>query len=535
MTTLTAGLSPLLRLALRRDRIMLPVWLYALIATVAGTAFSIRKLYPDQASRDRLAASINGNPSLRALYGPLYDTHSLGAVVAWRALPYGGLMIGLLCLLLVTRHTRAEEEAGRLELLGAGAVGRGTALSAALTTAAVSCATVGAVATVVLLTLGEAASGSLALGLAYAATGLLFAGVAALAAQVARTGRAANGLGGALLGLAFLLRTVGDAAGPHGAGHWLVWLSPIGWAEQVQPFAADRWWVLLLQLVVAAAEMTGAYALLLRRDHGAGLLPDRPGPADAPSSLRGAAGLAWRLQRAGLWGWTAALLVSGLVLGAITDGVRQLVDDSAQVAQMMERMGGTTGVVDSYLSTCMTFLAMASAAYAVQSTLRLRGEETGGRAEPLLAGAVGRLSWAAGLLAYPLAGSAALLLAGGLGAGLGTGAVLGDAGTWTGRLLGAALVQVPAVWLFAGFGTALFGLLPRWTTAAWGVLGVALLIAYLGPVVDAGQWLLDLTPFTHVPRLPGGELRTAPLVWLVLLSAALLGAGLAGLRRRDVG
>ncbi|MFD0331968.1 hypothetical protein ACFQZC_36895 [Streptacidiphilus monticola] len=287
-------------------------------------------------------------------------------------------MIGLLCLLLVTRHTRAEEEAGRLELLGAGAVGRGTALSAALTTAAVSCATVGAVATVVLLTLGEAASGSLALGLAYAATGLLFAGVAALAAQVARTGRAANGLGGALLGLAFLLRTVGDAAGPHGAGHWLVWLSPIGWAEQVQPFAADRWWVLLLQLVVAAAEMTGAYALLLRRDHGAGLLPDRPGPADAPSSLRGAAGLAWRLQRAGLWGWTAALLVSGLVLGAITDGVRQLVDDSAQVAQMMERMGGTTGVVDSYLSTCMTFLAMASAAYAVQSTLRLRGEETGG-------------------------------------------------------------------------------------------------------------------------------------------------------------
>jgi ABC-2 type transport system permease protein len=229
------------------------------------------------------------------------------------------------------------------------------------------------------------------------------------------------------------------------------------------------------------------------------------------------------------------LLVSGLVLGAITDGVRQLVDDSAQVAQMMERMGGTTGVVDSYLSTCMTFLAMAAAAYAVQSTLRLRAEETGGRAEPLLAGAVGRLSWAAGHLAYPLAGSAALLLAGGLGAGLGTGAVLGDAGTWTGRLLGAALVQLPAVWLFAGFGTALFGLLPRWTTAAWGVLGVALLIAYLGPVVDAGQWLLDLTPFTHVPRLPGGELRTAPLVWLVLLSTALLGAGLAGLRRRDVG
>ena len=49
----TAGLGELLRLALRRDRIMLPVWIYALVGSVASTLVSIRHLYPDDASRDR--------------------------------------------------------------------------------------------------------------------------------------------------------------------------------------------------------------------------------------------------------------------------------------------------------------------------------------------------------------------------------------------------------------------------------------------------------------------------------------------------
>src|SRR5258708_27278516 len=101
----TAGVGTLLELALRRDRIMLPVWLYALIASIAGTAFSIKKLYPTQASRDQLAQSIGDNPSLRALYGPMYDTHSLGALTAWRSLAVSGLILGIFCVLLITRHT----------------------------------------------------------------------------------------------------------------------------------------------------------------------------------------------------------------------------------------------------------------------------------------------------------------------------------------------------------------------------------------------------------------------------------------------
>ena len=530
----TAGVDRLARLALRRDRIMLPVWLYAILATIIGTAYSIKNLYPTQASREQLQQSIDVNPSLRALYGPMYDTHTLGAVTAWRVLPVGGLMLAVFCVLLVTRHTRAEEEDGRLELLGAGAIGRSAPLTAALAEAVVACVAVGFVAAAVMPFFGQGVVGSLAFGLTFTAVGLAFTGLSAVTAQLTETGRAANGLAGAMIGLAYLLRAVGDAAGTSGSLGWTVWLTPFGWVERVRPWAGDRWWVIALMLLGAATLIAGAYTLADRRDLGSGLLPQRPGPPAAGPGLRGAFGLARRLQQGIFFGWGAGLLVTGFVLGGLTKGIQQLVGDSPQVADIMTRYGGVKGATDSYLSTAVSFLTMAAAFYGVQSVLRLRTEETSGRAEQVLSGDVGRMRWAAGHLVFPALGSAAIMLVGGLGVGLGAGAVLGDVGGWTGKMVQAALVSVPAVWIFAAAALALFGLLPKGTSAAWGVLGVLLLISYLGPAVNIGQWLLDLTPFTHVPRLPGGTFSWTPLLWLTGISAVLTAAGLVGVRRRDI-
>jgi ABC-2 type transport system permease protein len=54
-------------------------------------------------------------------------------------------------------------------------------------------------------------------------------------------------------------------------------------------------------------------------------------------------------------------------------------------------------------------------------------------------------------------------------------------------------------------------------------------------VLQLSHWVLDISPFTHVPRLPGGTVSASPLLWLSLVALALGAVGLAALRRRDIG
>ncbi|MFC1407912.1 ABC transporter permease [Streptacidiphilus sp. N1-12] len=514
MSRLT-GTATLLRLALRRDRVMLPVWLYASVGSLAATAVSFRRLYPTPASQQEFAATVNATDSLRAVYGSVHSG-SIGGLTAWRMGTLGGVVVALMSFLLVIRHSRAEEEAGRLELLGAGATGRTAPPAAAVSTALLGNTLVGLLMPLVLISLGEPAAGSFAFGLAVACCGLVFTGTAAVAAQVFETGRAANGTCGALLGLAFLLR----AADPS--------LSPLGWIEEVHAYGGDRWWTLAPPLAAATAQLALASALVARRDLGAGLLPQRPGPARAADRLRSPAALAWRLQRGTLLGWSLGFLTAGTVFGGLAGGVRSLVGGSTQMLQVMQRLGGRPGVTDSYLATMAGLLGMAAAVYAVQAVLRLRSEEAEGRAEPLLATPVSRLRWAAGHLLHPSLGSLALLLAGGLG--LSAGAALSGVPR-TAHLLGGTLAQAPAAWLAAAVALALIGLAPTRTPLAWGLLGAALLISFVGPALNAGQWLLDLSPFTHVPAF---SVRAEPLLWLTALTAALTLTGLTALQRRDL-
>ena len=128
-----------------------------------------------------------------------------------------------------------------------------------------------------------------------------------------------------------------------------------------------------------------------------------------------------------------------------------------------------------------------------------------------------------------------MLATGGLVAGLAHGLRAGDLGGQLPRVLGAALVQLPAVWVLAALGAALFGLLPRLVVGAtWAVLGVVLAITTFGEALQLSRWLLDLSPFAHLPRLPAATFTATPLLWLVVVAVALAAAGLAAFRRRDL-
>ncbi|MFI1482028.1 ABC transporter permease [Streptomyces sp. NPDC020747] len=516
-----AGTWTLLRLALRRDRVMVPLWVAVIALMVVSMPGSLESVYSTAAERADVARQMLTNSSLRAMYGPVFGD-SLGGLVAWRIGTYAGVFAGIMSLLVVVRHTRDEEESGRQEMVSAGMVGRRAPLTAALLAALVANSALALIITGGLA--GQGSSGALALGLGTAGVGMVFATMAAIVAQLTESARLAKGLTGGLLGAAFVLRAAGDSSVSDGSSV-LTWLSPVGWLENLRSFADERWWVLLLFVAAVALQGLIAYDLTGRRDVGMSFLPTRPGPASG--RLGTAWALAWRLQRGSVLGWSLGFLAAGVAFGGITTGATDLVGDNERTREIIERMGGQSGITDAFLATMVGMLGMVAALYVVQSVLRLHAEETSQRAEPILANAVGRLRWASGHLLIAFGGATLIMLVGGLGLALGYGQNLPS-------VLGACLVQLPAIWTIGGLAVLLHGVSPTVAPGAWGAAGAVLLLGWIGPALDLPDTLLDLSPFGHLPKLPGGEMAWTPMLVLTGIAIALVGVGLGALRRRDL-
>ena len=526
------GTGQLVRFILRRERLRLVIWIAVLALVPVAVANAFVQLYPLEAERTQLAATVASSPALVSLLGPVYDS-SFGALTAWRVGTIASLLVGLMAILTVIRNTREEEETGRRELLGSTVLGRHAPLAAALLVACGAGLVLGGVVAAGLLVANLGAPGAAAFGLGFAAVAMLFAGAAAVAAQLTESAGAARGIAVGFAGLAFLLRVAGDGGEASGIG-WLSWLSPIGWFTRLRPFASERWWLLLPFLGSAVVLGTVGFVLSSRRDVGAGVLPSRPGPATAGPSLRSALGLGWRIHRPALLGWSLGLVAVGVVYGSVADSIGDMLDDSPQLAEIFEQLGGAAGITDAFFATSMGILALIATAYGIRSVLRSRVEEEGLRAEPILATATPRLRWAWSHIMFGILGPVLMLTAAGFASGATYGAIVGDIGGSAPAVLEAALIQVPAVWFVVGVAVALYGLIPRAASLSWAVLVSSLLLGQLGQILQFPQWTLNLSPFSHIPRLPSADMEIAPLVVLTAIAVAFTAVGLAGFHRRDM-
>jgi ABC-2 type transport system permease protein len=531
MTSATplAGLSTVLRFMLRRDRVRLPAWaggmgLFTLyVATAIPAAYSLEDL-----------ADVSGmfaDPAGRMLVGPAHglETPTYEQMVANGYGLYLILLAALMSILTVARHTRAEEQTGRAELVRANVVGRHTPLTAALVVTLLTnlaCAT--AIVVVALGVGGYAVTGSLLLGASVAAVGLAFAGVASVTVQLSEYSRAAAGMAGGVLGAAFVLRAGGDMA--RQGGNLLSWLSPLGWGQQTAPFVLDRWWPLLLTLALAAVTTVAGYALAHRRDLGASLVTVRPGHPRAHPSLGSALGLSWRLQRAAIIGWTASLAASGLVFGGFADTMLGALEDMPEV---FRELFGDDDLLAGYLGYMAMFMSLLTSVYAVLAVQGLRNEETGGRAEALLSTPISRRRWLGTNLAVIAGGVVVITTATGVATGTGAAVVTGDAAhLW--QLTAAHVGFVPAVLVVLGIAATLFGLVPSAVGATWALLAYGMLVGSFGALLDLPQVAFDLSPFQHLPQMPREDFALAPVLALGAVAAATVAAGLATFHRRDL-
>lgn len=525
------GAGVLFRTFLRHDILFIFGWTAGVTLLYWSQGIGVDGLYSTQAEFDKAAASMEHNAAFIAMAGPPRALNTTGGQVAWQATAFGAVLVGLMSMFLVGRHTRAEEESGRDELVRSAAIGRHAPMTAALGVTLLANAVVALVTTAALLGYGLPATGSWAIGIGLFLVGACFTGVALVAAQLTQGVRSMYGIAGVVLGASYAIRAIGDVAGSG-----LSWFSPIGWYQAMRAYADERWWPALLLVAAACLALGAAYAVFGRRDIGSGVWAARPGPARADSTLvgwgaPGALGLAWRLHRGSLVGWTAGVFLGGLGYGTIGNDVGDLFGDSDATREVFA--AGAADLVDGFYAAAGLMLALLAGGYAVSASLRARGEEDAGRVETLLSTGLSRTGWFVTHLVVTVLGTIAVVVASGVGLGVGHSLTTGE---WdqTGRLAMAPVSAGAGVLVLVGLGVLLVGVLPRWAGLAWLALGFCVVVMFFGDLLRFPDWVVDVSPFSHLALVPAEPFDAAPYAVVLLLGVALLAVGVVGLRRRDL-
>lgn len=528
-----AGLAPLTRLVVRRNRWFYLAWVLPLALVVPLTA-SVYETVVDPRNADVLIATMTHNPTMRAMLGPPVDLTTPGGFTVWRVGTFVAAMAGMMAVLGVVRSTRAEEEDGRTELLRSGVLGRHVPLVAPVLVTLAANGVLGLLVTVGMVVTGEPGAGSAAFGLGIALVGAVFAGVGALTAQVTSAARSARALGLWTLAAAYTLRAVADGSGDGSPLAALGWASPVQWMALTRPYADERWWVLLLPLATTALLLAGAQILHERRDHGAGLWAARPGPARAASSLGSPLGLSWRLHRGSILGWTTGMLLFAAAMGSLSTTFDTMLEDVPALAAILERMGGgATVLTEAFFVAMLSIVSVLMGVLGILIFHRLRAEEEAGHAEVVLATATSRTRLLGSHLLPALLVPVALLLLTGVVMSLRLAAAHDD-WSWPVRVAGAAAVLAPGGLVVLGLAVLLHGWAPRLSWLVWVVVGWSLLMVWVGAILDLPGWLTGLTPWAPLPRLPTESMGWPPVLLLTGLALLLGALGTAGYRRRDV-
>jgi ABC-2 type transport system permease protein len=511
-----------------RVRTIAFAYVFAAYAYIQPVGF--RNAYATLAERLAFARSFGENRGIRLLYGEPHDIATVAGYTAWRVGGVLAIAAALFGLLSAVRAYRAEEDSGRLEIVLAGVVARRTASLAALSAIAAGMAILWLAELAGFAIAGLRVGSSAYLALATASVIPVCAGIGAVTSQLAPNRRIALGLGGAIVGVLFLLRVLADTL--DGVG-WLRWTTPLGWAEEMRPFGDARPAVLVLPIAATALLLVAAVRLAADRDVGTGVLPSRDTADPRLRLLSSPTAQALRSNGGSLTAWVGSVAVFGFIIGAVSKSVSPA-DVSENLEREIAKLGsGAITTPTGYLAFVFIFVALVACVFVCTQIGAARQEEAEQRLETLLALPTDRRRWLFGRVVLAVAGAAAIAIAAGLVAW--AGARTAGADVSLPRSLEAGANCLPIAVLFLGFAGLAYAAAPRASAGiAYGVLTVAFIWNLVGALVGAPRWVVDLTPFAHVGLVPVQPFRVIAAAVMVALGAACTVGALSVFRRRDL-
>jgi ABC-2 type transport system permease protein len=384
-----------------RVRTIAFAYLFAAVAYIQPVTY--RHAYPMLSQRLSFAHSFGANKAVVLFYGKAYDLLTVGGYSAWRVGGTLAIFAAVFGLLAAVRALRTEEDTGRAELVLAGVVGRRTAFLASIAAIAVGALVLWLAEFLGLTIGGLPAGGSAYLALATASAVPVFVGVGALSSQLAPTRRVALELGGAVVGLSFLLRVIADTSSSLG---WLRWATPLGWSEELRPFTGAHPIVLLLQLAASALLLVTAARLSARRDVGSGMLASHVRAVPRLRLLSSPTAGALRGERTSLVVWLSSVGAFAFIVGVISNSI-SAAGISKQLQHELAKLGsGSILTPRGYLGFTFIFFVLTVCLFAVSQIAAARHEEAEQRLETVLAMPVGRRAWLGGRLVLATAAAA---------------------------------------------------------------------------------------------------------------------------------
>ncbi|PGZ15445.1 ABC transporter permease [Bacillus cereus] len=516
---------------MRRERIRTPIWLLSLSILTCIVAVSFTEMYPSQQERQIIAETMK-NPAMVAMLGQGYGlkNYTIGAMMANQMLLFTAIAVGIMSILFVARHTRADEEDGRIEMIRSLPVGRLSNLNATIYVSfginVILALIIGlglSVLNIESIDLGS----SLLYGAALGATGIIFTAITALFAQLTESSRGTIGFSITILLISYLIRAIGDVS-----NETLSWFSPFGWVLGSEVYVNNYWWPIVLTIGVAFVLVIISLYLNAIRDLEAGFIPAKPGRKQASHFLQSPFGLALRLQRIGIIAWGIGLFILGASYGSILGDLESFFANNEMMAKMLTPVEGFS-LTEQFLSTLMKVITMMCTIPPLMAMFKLKGEEKQNRTEHLLSRATSRSQVMGSYFIVSIISGFVMLSLAAIGLALAGNAVMKETISFS-TFYSAAIVYLPAMWIMIGVAILFIGFAPKFSGLTWVYLTYSFFVIYLGGLFQLPKWMSNLTPFGYIPRLPVEEVDFVKFSILVVVAIVLMVLGFVGYNKRDI-
>lgn len=517
-------------LIIKRDHIRIPPWIIGITFFTVIVPVAYEGLYGSDQERQGMAETM-ANPAMTAMVGHgNLENYTVGAMTSHQMLLLTAVVVGLMNILLLNRHTRLDEEEGRTELIRSLPVGRLANISAVWIVLVPTNLLLALINGFGLYALGIESmdlQGSLLYGAALGGTGIVFAGIAAVFAQLSENSRGVIGYSFAILLAAYLIRAIGDVSNEA-----LSMFSPLGWVTKTEAYWNNNWLPVLLMIGAAAILFTLASYLNSIRDLGAGFFQARPGRKNASAFLQSPLGHALRLQRTGIIAWAIGLLLLGLSYGSVMGDMEAFFSDNDLLAELLVQEEGYS-LTEQFIPMLMMVMGILATVPPVMLMNKLYGEEKKNRVEQILAAPVSRLKLMGSYVLIAVVNGFIMVSLSGIGLWSAAAAVMDDPFNF-GMIYGAALVYYPAILVMIGVAILFIGFGPKLSSFVWAYLLYSFIVIYLGGLLDFPEWVGKFSPFDYIPQLPVEDMAWMPVIVLSIIAVVLMIAGFFGYKKRDI-